>query len=355
MLARWLLGALVLLLAGAMAASVVVSRPLFDERLDPAALDRVAIAPADQALTFARTRQEPRRLLLVTAFAAGTVTGADLGEALGADPVSRFRQLGYDGLLAAARSAPAVTVDAASLDVPFAAHERNVGVGLNYQEHAQESGLDEPPFFFPKYGQPTPFDSAIARDGSVLLDYEAELGLVLLEDVSPGAAARAPLGFVLANEMTDRWRLVRNFERGAPMGTTGFTDGKSRDGFAPLGPLLVIPRDANSFYGDITLKLYVNGRLRQREAARAMRWSPQRILEELFRHAGLQYRYQGQSVSLLGAGPALPAGTVVFSGTPAGVIFKPLNLWNPWVYLRPGDEVVLHADFLGAIRNRITE
>jgi hypothetical protein len=35
------------------------------------------------------------------------------------------------------------------------------------------------------------------------------------------------------------------------------------------------------------------------------------------------------------------------------VIFKPLNLWNPWVYLRPGDEVVIRADYLGVIHNRV--
>jgi 2-keto-4-pentenoate hydratase/2-oxohepta-3-ene-1,7-dioic acid hydratase in catechol pathway len=46
---------------------------------------------------------------------------------------------------------------------------------------------------------------------------------------------------------------------------------------------------------------------------------------------------------------------VIFSGSPAGVIFKPHNLWNPWVYLRPGDEVVIRADALGVIRNQIVD
>ena len=46
---------------------------------------------------------------------------------------------------------------------------------------------------------------------------------------------------------------------------------------------------------------------------------------------------------------------MIFSGTLAGVIFKPHNLWNPRVYLRPGHEVVICADALGVIRNRIVD
>lgn len=353
--ARWILGGLAASAALALLASVVVSRPLFDEALEPASLDRIAIAPPEQALSFARVRQGgPVTVLLVSRYEHGQVTGADLTAALGAtDPIALFRQHGHDGLLAAARGAAVVTVPAGALDVPFEAHERNIGVGLNYAEHAEESGLDEPPFLFPKYGLPTRPRSEISRGDSRLLDYEAELGLVLLDDlVEPGAAR---LGFVLCNEATDRWRLVRNFRRDQPMGTTGFADGKSREGFAPLGPLLVIPRDPEAFHRDVTLDLYLNGRLRQHERAAAMRWAPQRIVTEIFRQASTAYTYRGQPVSLLGAGPPLPAGTVIFSGTPAGVIFKPLNLWNPWVYLLPGDEVVVRADYLGVIRNRVTE
>lgn len=355
--ARWILGGLAAIAALALLVSVVVSLPLFDDALDPASLDRIAIAPPDRALSFARARQGDRlAVLLVSRYEHGQIIGVDLTAALdagGADPIVLYRQHGYDGLLATAHGAPEVTVPAGALEVPFEARERNIGVGMNYAEHAEESGLDEPPFLFPKYALPTRSRAEISRSDSLLLDYEAELGLVLLDDLAQPGAAR--LGFVLCNEATDRWRLVRHFRQDRPMGTTGFADGKSREGFAPLGPLLVIPRDAEAFYREIALDLYLNGRLRQRERAAAMRWAPQRIVEEVFRQSSTAYEYRDQPVRLLGAGPPLPAGTVIFSGTPAGVIFKALNLWNPWVYLLPGDEVIVRADYLGVIRNRITE
>lgn len=358
-IATWALAVLGLLVAAAYATSWAVSRPLFDERLDVSRLDRVTIAPVEKALTFARyTAGGELRVMLVKAWENGYVSGVDLEGHPGKphpDPLALYRQHGYEGLLRRGQSARMVRVPAAALELPFDPRERNIGVGLNYAEHAAESGLEEPPFFFPKYGLPTPFDSPVARRHTLLLDYEAELGLVLLDDlVAPDQPLR--FGLVLCNEVTDRWTLVRNLRRDAPMGTTGFADGKSREGFAPLGPLLVIPHEPEVFYRRVELRLYVNGVLRQRESAGAMRWPPRTIVTELFAHAARgRYEYRGQSEPLLGAGPALPAGTVIFSGTPAGVIFKPLNLWNPWVYLQPGDDIVVRGDFLGAIRNRIVE
>jgi 2-keto-4-pentenoate hydratase/2-oxohepta-3-ene-1,7-dioic acid hydratase in catechol pathway len=347
-LAAGVLGALVV---AALGVSLAVSRPLFDERLDPARLDRIAIAPPEVALTLAVGPVDGRsHVLVVTRYEGGQVTGVAQE---GTDALRLYREQGHDALLALASSAETVTVDATTLDVPFMAVERNIGVGLNYPEHARESSLEEQPFLFPKVAQPTRWTSDIARGDSGLLDYEAEIGLVALDDIERAAPPR--LGFVLANEVTDRWALVRNLDRSQPMGTTGFADGKSREGFAPVGALLVIPRDARAFYRQLELELYVNGRLRQREKADAMLWSPERIVSEVFRRAGWPFAWGGDTVRLLpGAGAQIPAGTILFSGTPAGVIFRPLNLWNPWVYLRPGDEVVVRAELLGVIRNRIT-
>lgn len=354
----WVLAGLGLLVAAGFAASIVVSQPLFDERLDPARLDQVAIFRPDVALTLAVTHAENRpRVLLVKRYRDGKVTGVDLNQAFGtdfADALQAYRALGYDRLLAATNSPQAITVDAASLDLPFAAPGQNIGVGLNYREHARESALEEEPFLFPKFAQPTRWTSDVAKNGSTLLDYEAEIGLVALEDLDRSSPPR--LGLVLANEMTDRWPLVRNIDRSQPMGTTGFADGKSREGFAPIGPLLVIPRDVEAFCAQVELELYVNGRLRQREKGSAMLWGPRRIVTEVFARAEGPYAYRDGSVGLLpDGGTRLGAGSVIFSGTPAGVIFRPLNLFNPWVYLRVGDEIVVRADGLGLIRNRIVD
>lgn len=355
-----LLATLAVLAGAALVVSLNVSRPLFDDRLDPAALDDVAIAPIDDALTFARYRAADGslHLLLVTEFRGGRVTGLDLqeeGNVHEVDPIRLFRAFGYDHIAETAKvGAQPASVDAASLEVPFTGHEHNIGVGANYREHARESGVGEAPFLFPKRAAPTHFAGDVIRGGARLLDYEAELGLVLLNDLAPGNAAPAHVGLVLANELTDRWALVRGYDSDRPMGTTGFADGKSGPGYAPVGPLLLIPRDFESFYRRVELRLYLNGRLRQRERAGNMTWPPAQILRQVFEKADLPYAYQGGEISLVPPGTGwLPAGTVVFSGTPAGVIFRPLNLWNPWVYLRPGDEVVVSADFLGSIRNRV--
>lgn len=355
----WIFGTFALLLAAALVLSVYVSRPVFDETLDPTTLDTIEIAAPEEALTFARVGVETqRRVLLVTQYRDGKMIGVDLNQRLKTaedNPLALFRQFGYAALRDTTTSvADTVAVSVTALDVPFDAREQNIGVGLSYAEHARESSLEQPPFLFPKFALPTRATSTLAKQNSARLDYEAELGFVALEDLSGPAPMPPTMGLVLCNEATDRWALVRNFERNQPMGTTGFADGKSRAGFAPIGPLLVIPRNLEMFYRDIELRLYLNGRLRQKERTMAMRWGPGDILREVFRRPD-GYRYGASNVSLLAAGAVIPSGTILFSGTPAGVLFRPHNVWNPWHYLRPGDEVVIRSDMLGVIRNRIVE
>ena len=357
-LARSLLAGFCLLVPGALLTSVYLSRPLFTDALDPAMATGVSIAAVDQALTLARYREQGRtRILLVRSYASDRVVGVDLTAHFDrpeADALGLFREFGYEAVAQAAGGAP-VAVDVAKLEVPFEGREANIGIGANYREHAREAHVEETPFVFPKLAQPTRFSSAVRRKPSVRLDYEGELCLVALEDIAGPSPAPRTLGLVLCNELTDRWALVRRYRRSAPMGTTGFVEGKSREDFAVVGPLLVIPRDLESFYRQITLRLYLNGRLRQQDSAGHMAWGPREILAEIFGRKDWVFQNYESSVPLLDAAGKIPAGTLIFSGTPAGVIFKPHNLWNPWVYLRPGDEVVIRADALGVIRNPIVD
>jgi 2,4-didehydro-3-deoxy-L-rhamnonate hydrolase len=347
---KWLLAILAMIVAAACCASVIVSRPLFDERLDASMLDDVEIAPPDVAVTLARTSDT---VILVQAYRDGAVSGIDLSDFAVRDALQAYQRLGLAGLqkFAASGGRRIVTTRAEALLVPFEPRERNIGVGLNYAEHARESNLDEAPFFFPKFATPTEWNAPIAKSPSTLLDYEAEIGLVALRDID--GRSQPELGLVLANDATDRWPLVRGLDRGQPMGTTGFADGKSREGFAPVGALLVIPVDLESFCADVQLRLWRNDRLRQRERGAAMIWKPARIVDEILARRALAYRYRAGDVTLLDGRDRIAAGTIIFSGTPAGVIFKPLNLVNPLVYLRPGDAVAIHANRLGVIRNRI--
>jgi 2,4-diketo-3-deoxy-L-fuconate hydrolase len=350
---------LALLVLAMVAASLWVSRPLYDARLDPASLNSIAIAPPDQALTFARYRDGGRlQVLLVTQYENGRVSGFNLQRDLGTDdsnPISLFNRLGYEALEHLAQSDRIQkTMTVAELVLPFDAPLANIGIGTNYLEHARESQVAEKPFVFPKLVQPTHFTADVAKGDSRLLDYEAELGFVALEDIAPGSRPQT-MGLVLGNDFTDRWSLVLNFSGDTEMGTTGFVEGKSREGYAPIGNLLVIPKNLDAFYRELELKLYVNRRLRQRDRAGSMEWGPGQMLKEIFAREGWSFRRYDGTVPLLPRAATLPQGTIIFSGTPAGVIFKPLNLWNHWTYLQPGDEVVILSETLGSLRNTISE
>src|SRR5688500_10118869 len=138
---------LLALVALAMIVSIVVSRPIFAERLERTALATIPIAPLSDALTFARYRRDGGlHAMLVTRYDADRVVGADLGAIAGvetADPLWLLRERGYDGLAALGASAPAITVNVAELGLPFDAPAENIGIGTNYREHAREAGLDE--------------------------------------------------------------------------------------------------------------------------------------------------------------------------------------------------------------------
>lgn len=355
----WGGGLLAVVLAALAVYSIWVSQPLFEERLDPKTLDTLRIAPPETALSFARVAESGRlRLLLVTHYENGKLTGVDAQQYFGEganDPITLYATLGYDALQRALQSdAPRITADAATLGLPFDPVAANIGIGASYAEHAREAHVAEQPFVFPKLVRPTQADAEVPQGDSRLMDYEAELGFVALEDIRADSPPPARMGLVLGNDFTDRWSLVMNFRRGHEMGTTGFVEGKSREGYAPIGNLFVIPRDLQSFYRDVELRLYVNGRLRQRASASQMVWGPAALLKGIFARENWRFLRESRTVPLLARQATIPQRTLIFSGTPAGVIFKPVNLWNRWLYLQPGDEVIMRSDMLGLLRNRVT-
>lgn len=356
--ALWVFNGFGLLLIGLIAVSWWVTRPLFDERLEVDSLGTLRIAPLDQALTLARyTRGDNIRTILVTGYEDGWVRGISIQrhfELTETDPLAVFATLGYEALQSApGRSGAIDSIRADQLILPFDPPAAHIGIGTNYLEHARESQVAEKPFVFPKLVQPTRSTSDVARGDSRLLDYEAELGFVALNDITASDPMPQTMGLVLGNDFTDRWSLVRNFDSDLEMGQTGFVEGKSRQGYAPIGNFLVIPKNLDTFYREVQLNLYVNGQLRQRELAGKMIWGPAEMIREILRREDWAFHRNGTTVPLLPRPGTLPRGTIIFSGTPAGVIFKPLNLWNHWLYLQPGDEVVMRSDFLGTLINRV--
>lgn len=298
---------------------------LFDETLDPSLLNTLSLFAPDTALTFARYEREGQmHVVLVTTYRDGNLEGLDLNDVLQteqSDPIALFNQYGYDrlaGLLAEEEARVRLLAD--RLTVPLEPMQGHIALGTNFPEHGEEVAVEQP-FLFLKMGEPRPAMQDIAV-GDALLDYEGEVGFVLLQDQLPGFALPAYLGFVAANDFTDRALLMRrinflNIESGQ-----GFTEAKSGENYFPIGALLVIPRDWQTFYPNLEIRLYVNGALRQRDVLASMTWHPDRFLDEIFARADAEFQYGGQMVRLLQNPDRIPAGTIILSSTPAGVVFN---------------------------------
>lgn len=340
-----------LLLVAVLAASWLVAPPLFDDVLAGEPLAEVTIHPVADALTFARaeTATGARTVVVLAADAEG-VTAVDLGGFLGepvAGPLQALARFERDALAAAAGSTQTIQVRWEALTVPFEPAYPHVAAGTNYKAHAEETGIESGPFLFPKLARPTAWNAPVAQRGR--LDFEAELCAVTLTVHSEDQPA--PLGYVLCNDFTDRWALVRNIDLDAPVGTTGFPLGKGGDGMLPIGPLLVVPA-GDGFYRKIALALYVNGRKRQDAPASLMIWPPREIVDQALAACGESYETAEGSIGLTSCG-GIPAGKLILTGTPAGVAFHLLNLWRPGAYLEAGDEVITIGTGLGILRNRI--
>lgn len=340
--------------------SSIISRPLFNDTLAPNALNYIDIADAQEALTFARYRKnDDLKILLVKNFQKGMVEGVNLNDYFKTnqiDPIGLFNTYGYSEILNAASSASHLTsVGAEEFGIPFDPRGQHIGIGANYSAHAKESKAGDEPFVFPKTVEATHFKSEINMRESARLDYEAELGFVALEDISPGAAFPEFMGLVLCNDFTDRWTLVRQLKMRAPMGTTGFPDGKGKNSFLPIGNLFVIPRDLEAFYPEIELNLYVNGRLRQKAKVGLMIWDPQEIIRQVFLRSEWDFYSDRGRIPLLPEIGNISAGTIILSGTPEGVIFRPLNIWNGSLYLAAKDDVVIRAEQMGILHNSVMD
>lgn len=244
----------------------------------------------------------------------------------------------------AARILPPVAADQARLD----GEELFIlGAGMNYAAHRAEVGLAPTrPLLFPKPVAPTgayaPLVPGVAGDGgglATLLDYEAEIGFVLLADVDLGE----PLpdlerffrltAFFLANDVSDRAPIILDPVR-------GYTAGKARPGYLPLGPWLVpggrlAIRAGGEGTSDLALALRIRSAggppdrwaLRQASRSTEMIVGPRAILAALAaRHRrgdrGGMRDAHGQPRYLFRADGVLPAGSIVLTGTPGGTAIR---------------------------------
>jgi 2-keto-4-pentenoate hydratase/2-oxohepta-3-ene-1,7-dioic acid hydratase in catechol pathway len=328
--------------------SVWLTRPVFEGTLDERAFNAMSVAPREQAITLAVTNTGA--VLLVTQADAEFVTAIDVSAATGRsfeDAIAAYALVTEQGLRALYDTGTEARYAWSTLAMPLAARYPNIAAGTNYRAHAEEVGLDEEPFLFPKLSSPTRWDSAVLPGAR--LDYEVELCAVPMTEHR--SAAPATLGYLLCGDYTDRWVLVRELDPGGVMGRSGFPLAKGGDSRLPVGPLLVIPR-AEDFYRELQLSLYLNKQLRQQSLAGKMVWSPQQVLANTLADCESPYE-AGEEIIHIADCERIPAGTLLLTGTPEGVMFKLATLWNPWAYLRQGDVVTSFGTYLGYMRNEI--
>jgi 2-keto-4-pentenoate hydratase/2-oxohepta-3-ene-1,7-dioic acid hydratase in catechol pathway len=243
-----------------------------------------------------------------------------------------FADDGIARLSAALDTLPEFTGDGARVGAPIARPGKIVCIGLNYRDHAEETGAalpDEPVIFMKDPSTLVgPFDDVLIPRGSEKTDWEVELGVVIGTTAryldSPDEALGHVAGYAVSHDVSER---EFQLERGGQ-----WDKGKSCETFNPFGPDLV-PADQVADPQRLGLRLWVNGELRQDGSTENMLFSVAHVIW-----------YLSQFM-------VLHPGDVINTGTPAGVA---LGLpGNP--YLRAGDTVELEIDGLGRSSQRMAQ
>ncbi len=206
-------------------------------------------------------------------------------------------------------------------------------IGLNYKEHAKESGerLPSVPLVFSK-----PTTAAIGPDESILIpsctsesgevDFECELAVIIgkmAKNVEAADSLEYVLGYTAANDVSAREIQIKT------NGGQWFL-GKSFDTFCPIGPAIVttdeIPDPQN-----LNIRTVLNGQTMQNENTADMIFPVAEIVSFLSKHVTLM------------------PGTIILTGTPKGVGFTR----KPPVFLKPEDSVSIVIDRIGELRNSV--
>ena len=215
------------------------------------------------------------------------------------------------------------------LAAPVARPSKIICIGLNYADHAKETGATPPSepviFFKSTTALCGPNDDIIIPKNSVKTDWEVELAVVIGKKASYVEESEAMdyvAGYVLHNDVSEReFQLERN-------GT--WDKGKGCDTFAPIGPFLAT-KDEIKDIDNLRLWLTVNGQTMQ----------DGNTSDFIFKIPYL-ISYVSQFMTLL-------PGDIISTGTPAGVA---LGMKTP-VYLKPGDVVELGIDGLGTAKQQL--
>jgi 2-keto-4-pentenoate hydratase/2-oxohepta-3-ene-1,7-dioic acid hydratase in catechol pathway len=200
---------------------------------------------------------------------------------------------------------------------------------LNYADHAREQGIEPPqtPVFFLKSANTIvgPGDAIRIPPNTVQADYEAELAVVIGKGGSRIPQERAwehVAGYTIMNDVT-----ARDMQHGDKQ----WFRGKSCDTFAPLGPWIVTPDEIPDPHA-LDISLTLNGQTMQSSNT-----------SNLIHKIDALISYLSQSLTW-------EPGDLISTGTPPGVgVFR-----KPPVFLKPGDEIRITVEGIGALSNRVT-
>ena len=204
-----------------------------------------------------------------------------------------------------------------------------IGIGLNYRDHAEETGTKPPKepiiFFKTDTSISGPYDNIIIPKNSKKTDWEIELGIVIgkkAQYISENESNDYILGYFIVNDISEReFQIERSGQ---------WDKGKGCDTFGPIGPYIVT-KDEIKDIQNLNLELKLNGKVMQKGNTNKMIFSVNFI------------------VSYLSNFMTLNPGDIIATGTPSGVGMGR----TPQVFLKKGDEMELRIDGLGFQKQKV--
>lgn len=225
-------------------------------------------------------------------------------------------------------------LDAVQLLAPLPRPGKIMAIGLNYRDHARETGAAIPtkPILFTKFSTSVigPYDTIhVHPDQTQRVDYEAELGVVIGKPayrVTRDDALDCVFGYTVINDVS-----ARDIQKGAEYGGQ-WVRGKSLDTFCPMGPAITTA-DAVRDPQNLSVRAVLNGAVMQNSSTREMIFDVAALIEYLSHNITLE------------------PGDVIATGTPPGVG----DARKPPVYLKKGDVIEIEVGNLGKLINPVED
>ncbi len=209
--------------------------------------------------------------------------------------------------------------------------EKFIGIGLNYSDHAEETGMKPPkePIIFFKANSciSGPNDDVVIPKKSKKTDWEIELGIIIgkkTQYIKEEDSYDHIFGYCIVNDITEReFQMERSGQ---------WDKGKGCDTFGPIGPCIVTKNEITDIQ-NLNLELKINNQIMQKGNTKKMIFNVNYI------------------VSYLSNFMTLNPGDIITTGTPPGVGMAR----KPQVFLKPGDIIELKIDKLGSQKQKVID